>query len=94
MKCLKESVKYAEFHRAIERFAGKKYGNDMPQRRYGEIAEMTLTEPALSPAFSKAKRTVEHWQQIFTTSLKPHTTISSSNNAPANIQTVTMPQQT
>ena len=69
-KCLKESVKYAEFHRAIERFAGQKYGIDMPQRRYGEIAEMTLTEPALSPAFSKAKRTVEHWQHIFTTTLK------------------------
>ena len=69
-KCLKESVKYAEFHRAIERFAGQKYGIDMPQRRYGEIAEMTLTEPALSPAFSKAKRTVEHWQQLFTTILK------------------------
>lgn len=69
-KCLKESVKYAEFHRAIERFAGQKYGIDMPQRRYGEIAEMTLTEPALSPAFSKAKSTVGHWQHIFTTSLK------------------------
>ena len=69
-KCLKESVQYAEFHRAIERFAGQKYGIDMPQRRYGEIAEMTLTEPALSPAFSKAKRTVEHWQHIFTTTLK------------------------
>lgn len=70
-KCLKESVKYAKFHRAIERFAGQKYGIDMPQRRYGEIAEMTLTEPALSPAFSKAKRTVEHWQQLFTTTLPP-----------------------
>lgn len=70
-KCLKESVKYAKFHRAIERFAGQKYGIDMPQRRYGEIAEMTLTEPALSPAFSKAKRTVEHWQQLFTTTLTP-----------------------
>ena len=69
-KCLKESVKYAEFHRAIERFAGQNYGIDMPQRRYGDIAEMTLTEPALSPAFSKAKRTVEHWQHIFTTTLK------------------------
>ena len=84
-KCLKESVKYAKFHRAIERFAGQKYGIDMPQRRYGEIAEMTLTEPALSPAFSKAKRTVEHWQQLFTTSLK---TPSQPYRA------VTMPQQT
>ena len=84
-KCLKESVKYAKFHRAIECFAGQKYGIDMPQRRYGEIAEMTLTEPALSPAFSKAKRTVEHWQQLFTTSLKPPS---------QPYRAVTMPQQT
>ena len=42
---IKASTRYMTFHRAIEQFSQRHYGHDIPQKRYGEIKELTLNSP-------------------------------------------------
>lgn len=62
---IKPSVRYMTFHRAIEQFARRKYGHDIPQKRYGEIKELGLKEPQRGASYTRAKKIVDKWTEIF-----------------------------
>ncbi len=62
---IKASTKYMTFHRAIEQFSQRHYGHDIPQKRYGEIKEMTLNSPQRGNSYDKAKRIIDRWTDYF-----------------------------
>ena len=49
------------FHRAIEQFSQRHYGHDIPQKRYGEIKELTLNSPQRGSSYTKAIRMIDQW---------------------------------
>ena len=53
------------FHRAIEQFSQRHYGHDIPQKRYGEIKELTLNGPQMGNSYAKAKRIIDRWTDYF-----------------------------
>ena len=62
---IKASIKYMTFHRAIEQFYQRHYGHDIPQKRYGEIKDITLTSPQRGSSYIKAKRIIDRWTDYF-----------------------------
>ena len=62
---IKASTRYMTFHRAIEQFSQRHYGHDIPQKRYGEIKDMTLDLPQRGNSYIKAKRTINRWTDYF-----------------------------
>lgn len=62
---IKASTRYMTFHRAIEQFSQRHYGHDIPQKRYGEIKELTLNSPQRGSSYTKAKRIIDHWSDYF-----------------------------
>ena len=62
---IKASTRYMTFHRAIEQFSQRHYGNDIPQKRYGEIKELTLNSPQRGSSYTKAKRIIDRWTDYF-----------------------------
>ena len=53
------------FKSAIEQFSKRHYGHDIPQKRYGEIKDMTLDSPQKGSSYAKAKRTIDRWTNYF-----------------------------
>lgn len=51
---IKASTRYMTFHCAIEQFSQRHYGHDIPQKRYGEIKELTLNSPQRGSSYTKA----------------------------------------
>ena len=62
---IKASTRYMTFHRAIEQFSQRHYGHDIPQKRYGEIKELTLNSPQRGSSYTKAKRIIDRWTDYF-----------------------------
>ena len=62
---IKASIRYMTFHRAIEQFTQLHYGHDIPQKRYGEIKELTLNSPQRGNSYTKAKRIIDRWTDFF-----------------------------
>ncbi len=62
---IKASTRYMTFHRAIEQFSQRHYGHDIPQKRYGEIKELTLNSSQLGNSYTKAKRIIARWTDHF-----------------------------
>lgn len=62
---IKASTRYMSFHRAIEQFSQRYYGHDIPQKRYGEIKDMTLGSPQRGSSYIKAKRMIDRWTDYF-----------------------------
>lgn len=62
---IKISTRYMTFHRAIEQFSQRHYGHDIPQKRYGEIKELTLNGPQMGNSYAKAKRIIDRWTDYF-----------------------------
>ena len=62
---MKASIRYMTFHRAIEQFYQRHYGHDIPQKRYGEIKDITLTSPQRENSYIKAKRIIDRWTDYF-----------------------------
>ncbi len=62
---IKASTRYMTFHRAIEQFSQRHYGHDIPQKRYGEIKELTLNSPQRGSSYTKAKRIIDRWTDFF-----------------------------
>ena len=62
---MKASTRYMTFHRAIEQFSQRHYGHDIPQKRYGEIKELTLNGPQMGNSYTKAKRIIDRWTDYF-----------------------------
>jgi hypothetical protein len=62
---IKASTRYMTFHRAIEQFFQRHYGHDIPQKRYGEIKELTLNSPQRESSYTKAKRIIDQWTDYF-----------------------------
>lgn len=62
---IKASTRYMTFHRAIEQFSQRHYGHDIPQKRYGEIKELTLNSPQRGSSYTKAKRITDRWTGYF-----------------------------
>ena len=62
---IKASTRYMTFHRAIEQFSQRHYGHDIPQKRYGEIKELTLNSPQRGSSYTKAKRMIDQWTDYF-----------------------------
>lgn len=62
---IKVSTRYMTFHRAIEQFSQRHYGHDIPQKRYGEIKELTLNSPQRGSSYTKAKRIIDRWTDYF-----------------------------
>lgn len=62
---IKTSTRYMTFHRAIEQFSQRHYGHDIPQKRYGEIKELTLNSPQRGSSYTKAKRIIDRWTDYF-----------------------------
>ena len=62
---IKASTRYMTFHRAIEQFSQRYYGHDIPQKRYGEIKELTLNSPQRGSSYTKAKRIIDRWTDYF-----------------------------
>ena len=62
---IKASTRYMTFHRAIEQFSQRHYGHDIPQKRYGEITELTLNSPQRGNSYTKAKRMIDQWTDFF-----------------------------
>jgi len=62
---IKASTRYMTFHRAIEQFSQRHYGHDIPQKRYGEIKELTLNSPQRGNSYAKAKRMIDQWTDYF-----------------------------
>ena len=62
---IKASTKYMAFHRSIEQFSQRHYGHDIPQKRYGEIKELTLNSPQRGSSYTKAKRIIDRWTDYF-----------------------------
>ena len=59
------NLKYTSFHRAIEQFSGKKYGIDVPQKRFGELKVFSLRHPQKGKSLIRAKEIVDEWTTIF-----------------------------
>ena len=64
-KKIKPSVKYMVFHRAIENFTEQTFGHDVPQKRYGEIREMSLAGQQRGKSYKKAKQLIDYWTEYF-----------------------------
>ncbi len=62
---IKASTRYMTFHRTIEQFSQRHYGHDIPQKRYGEIKELTLNSPQRGSSYTKAKRIIDRWTDYF-----------------------------
>ena len=62
---IKASTRYMTFHRAIEQLSQRHYGHDIPQKRYGEIKELTLNSPQRGSSYTKAKRIIDRWTDYF-----------------------------
>lgn len=62
---IKASTRYMTFHRAIEQFSQRHCGHDIPQKRYGEIKELTLNSPQRGNSYTKAKRMIDQWTDYF-----------------------------
>lgn len=62
---IKASTRYMTFHRAIEQFSQRHYGHDIPQKRYGEIKELTLNSPQRGNSYTKAKQMIDQWTDFF-----------------------------
>ena len=62
---VKASTRYMTFHRSIEQFSQRHYGLDIPQKRYGEIKELTLNSPQRGNSYTKAKRMIDQWTDYF-----------------------------
>lgn len=62
---IKASTRYMTFHRAIEQFSQRHYGHDIPQKRYGEIKELTLNGSQMGNSYTKAKRIIDRWTNYF-----------------------------
>ena len=62
---IKASTRYMTFHHAIEQFSQRHYGHDIPQKRYGEIKELTLNSPQRGSSYTKAKRIIDRWTDYF-----------------------------
>ena len=62
---IKASTRYMTFHCAIEQFSQRHYGHDIPQKRYGEIKELTLNSPQRGSSYTKAKRIIDRWTDYF-----------------------------
>lgn len=62
---IKASIRYMTFHRAIEQFYQRHYWHDIPQKRYGEIRDITLTSPQRGNSYIKAKRIIDRWTDYF-----------------------------
>ncbi len=62
---VKASIRYMTFHRAIEQFSQRHYGHDIPQKRYGEIKELTLNSLQMGNSYTKAKRIIDRWTDYF-----------------------------
>ena len=62
---MKASIRYMTFHRAIEQFYQRHYGHDIPQKRYGEIKDITLNSPQRGNSYIKAKRIIDRWTDYF-----------------------------
>lgn len=62
---IKASTRYMTFHRAIEQFSQRHCGHDIPQKRYGEIKELTLNSPQRGNSYTKAKRMIDRWTDYF-----------------------------
>ncbi len=62
---IKQSIKYMTFHRAIENFTGCIWGHDVPQKRYGEIKDMSLTGQQRGKSYKKAQQLIDHWTMCF-----------------------------
>lgn len=62
---IKASTRYMTFHRAIEQFSQRHYGHDIPQKRYGEIKDMSLNSPQRGNSYAKAKRIIDRWTDYF-----------------------------
>ncbi len=62
---IKASTRYMTYHRAIEQFSQRHYGHDIPQKRYGEIKELTLNGPQMGNSYTKAKRIIDRWTDYF-----------------------------
>ncbi len=62
---IKATTRYMTFHRAIEQFSQRHYGHDIPQKRYGEIKELTLNSPQRGSSYTKAKRIIDRWTDYF-----------------------------
>lgn len=62
---IKASTRYMTFHRAIEQFSQRHYGHDIPQKRYGEIKQLTLNSPQRGSSYTKAKRIIDRWTDYF-----------------------------
>ena len=62
---IKASTRYMTFHRAIEQFSQRHYGHDIPQKRYGEIKELTLNSSQRGSSYTKAKRIIDRWTDYF-----------------------------
>lgn len=58
---IKAFTRYMTFHRAIEQLSQRHYGHDIPQKRYGEIKDMTLDLPQRGNSYIKAKRIIDRW---------------------------------
>ncbi len=63
-KVVKKSVKYTTFHRAIEHFAGCKFGIDVPQKRFGELKDFTFRGQQKG-SWAVAKDIIYTWTDIF-----------------------------
>ena len=62
---IKASTRYMTFHRAIEQFSQQHYGHDIPQKRYGEIKDISLSSPQRENSYTKAKRIIDRWTDYF-----------------------------
>lgn len=62
---IKASTRYMTFHRAIEQLSQRHNGHDIPQKRYGEIKELTLNSPQRGSSYTKAKRIIDRWTDYF-----------------------------
>ena len=60
-----DSLSYMTFHRAIELFCGRKIGNDIPQKRYGELKSSSFSLDPYGSSYKRAKRIMDNWTHIF-----------------------------
>ncbi len=63
--CMNSTVKYMEFHRAIEALTNRKYGHDVPQKRYGEIRDFSFSGHQRGNSYRRAKELALKWKHIF-----------------------------
>ena len=64
---INKRVEYIVFHRSIEQFSQKEYGIDTPQKRYGELKELSLDNTLEGKSYIQAKETIDKWTTIFKT---------------------------